>query len=439
MSGAREQDTPATSTSHSHGLTPTADSYTPPSSATVGASGLVESGQHSSQWQTAGLTRSSAALAPLQTRHLTTTGVQQPGLPGGARHSLLRTTSAERLMLGLTPLSQTDIAAAAGASSASTCHAGHEEPTSQIDGERRISLPSDSHITLDASPMSTDEHHHHAHHSFTSAHLATAMAPMQAHLSAPVSIHHRHVAMHMSDSCTALPAHLSAPTCTLDRILIDFLDERRRLATMGAPEVELIGPRYPDFNYLMLPPPLHKQYRAKDALSQLLTDIIVAFPDLSAQPLRVAIYYGLYLFVRWLICPTQAHFDRMIPFSRPTYTQLVMAHPVWVDLLPWPSMRDTVVRDHSRYPLDEVFVPLTGTVLIDWPYGDDAIFRNGPLEVPTSNEHLQNMPLLEIAPLFEEAMRDIKNWSIGPAFARVFPALVTSEVMVWDKPGAESS
>jgi len=50
---------------------------------------------------------------------------------------------------------------------------------------------------------------------------------------------------------------------------------------------------------------------------------------------------------------------------------------------------------------------------LNWPYeASDCL-----LSVPGSEE-------LSINPVFEQHLRDLNNWSLGPAFAKAFPILV---------------
>jgi Domain of unknown function (DUF3425) len=219
----------------------------------------------------------------------------------------------------------------------------------------------------------------------------------------------------------------------LDGILLDFLTERRRLAAHGTSELDLIGPPNPDYTFFMLPSSIRKQSRAHDALSQLLTDVILTFPDIRASPEKVATYYGMYLALRWMVDPKQVHFERMLPFIRPTAWQLATPHPVWIDNIPWPAMRDELVKDYNHYPFDEFFVPFTKTFSVNWPYADDAVFRNGPPPVPDPDRPPAPLRQLELTPLFETHIRDIRNWSVGPLFANTYPALAPPSVRIEEK------
>ena len=75
-------------------------------------------------------------------------------------------------------------------------------------------------------------------------------------------------------------------------------------------------------------------------------------------------------------------------------------------------MRDKLVQIHASVPFDEFFIPYTTTVSVNWPYDSREIL----LTTPGTDE-------LSINPSFEDHLRDLNNWSLGPAFARAHPTL----------------
>ena len=199
------------------------------------------------------------------------------------------------------------------------------------------------------------------------------------------------------------------PTCPLDALLLDFLADRQRLALCGESPQQLVGPPYPSVSSLLHP----SRSLTAHPLSKLFTDILAAFPDLSALPEQVAVLYVMFLIMRWQIRPTPEAYDRLPDWVTPRPAQLFTPHPAWVDHLPWPRMRDKMVQLHPRIPLDNFFIPYTTTLSLNWPHRDlDTL-----VSVPGSDE-------MSINPAFERHLRDLANWSLGPAFAKAFPMLV---------------
>ena len=300
--------------------------------------------------------------------------------------------------------------------------------------DRRISLPSDSHITLETSPASAGNDPHSASHSVHDPyHHATTYEPPADAYDASYDAYASH--SYPSVSFSAVPIHSDA-SCTLDGILLDFLAERRRLIAAGDSSPDVAGPLYPDFTYFMLPPATRRAQRAQHPLSQLLTDVILTFPDIHASPEKVATYLGMYRLLRWMVHPTAAHHAAVLPFARPTPAQLLTPHPVWHDMPPWPSLRDALVRaGPARYPFDEFFVPFTKTLSVNWRAGDAAMWRNPPPGANAARDGglvLEPGQVLEIAPAFEEHVRELRNWSLGSAYVKAFPGMAGKDVRIED-------
>lgn len=207
----------------------------------------------------------------------------------------------------------------------------------------------------------------------------------------------------------ANPVRNIGPTCPLDGLLLDFLAERQRRLAEGVPSSNLVGPAYPSVSSLLNP---ERSARAHP-LSKVFTDIISTFPDLSTLPEQIAVLYVMFLVMRWQISPTAENYDRLPEWVTPRASQLFTPHPAWIDHLPWPRMRDKMVYMYPNIPFDTWFIPYTTTLSLNWPYEPTDTL----IACPDSEE-------LSINPVFERHMRDLNNWSLGPAFAAAFPMLV---------------
>lgn len=207
----------------------------------------------------------------------------------------------------------------------------------------------------------------------------------------------------------AAPVRNIGPTCPLDGLLLDFLAERRQRAAEGVSSQKLVGPAYPSVSSLLNP----ERSIYSHPLSKFFTDILGTFPDLSALPEQVAVLYIMFLIMRWQIHPTQEAYDRLPDWVTPRPSQLFTPHPAWVDHIPWPRMRDKMVHLYPSIPLENFFVPYTTTLSLNWPYDPSDTLLSGP---DSSDE-------LSINPVFEKHLRDLGNWTLGPAFAKTFPML----------------
>ncbi|KAJ5798941.1 uncharacterized protein N7503_006446 [Penicillium pulvis] len=205
------------------------------------------------------------------------------------------------------------------------------------------------------------------------------------------------------------PIKNTAPTCTLDSILMDFLDNRQREAAQGIPRQKLAGPPYPSVSSLLNP----EKSANSHPVSKVFTDILRTFPDISSLPEQVAVLFTMFLLMRWQIYPTQENYDRLPEWLTPRPTQLFTPHPVWIDYIPWPRMRDRLATSHRDYPFENWFIPFTRGMSLNWPYeATDCLLSAGD-----SDELLIN-------PVFERHMRNLNNWTLGTLFAETYPGLV---------------
>jgi hypothetical protein len=206
----------------------------------------------------------------------------------------------------------------------------------------------------------------------------------------------------------AAPIQNLGATCPLDTILLDFLQSRQREAAQGIPRQKLAGPPYPSVSSLLNP----EKSVYSHPVSKVFTDILRTFPDISSLPEQVAVLYTMFLLMRWQIYPTQENYQRLPEWFTPRPTQLLQPHPVWMDYVPWPAMRDRIITSYQNYPFENWFIPFTRDISVNWPYeATDCLLSTGD-----SDE-------LVINPVFERHMRNLSNWSLGPSFAETYPAL----------------
>jgi hypothetical protein len=194
----------------------------------------------------------------------------------------------------------------------------------------------------------------------------------------------------------------------MDIILLDFLHTRQREVAEGVSKQRLVGPPYPSVSSLLNP--------AKSAfshpLSEVFSDIMSKFPDIDTVPERVAVVYVMFILMRWQIYSTQENYDRLPDWLRPGASQLTIPHPAWMDYLPWPRMRDRMISAPADYDFSNWLIPYTTELSVNWPYEASSAL----LSTNESGE-------LVINPVFEQHIRNLINWSLGPAFAKTHPGL----------------
>lgn len=152
--------------------------------------------------------------------------------------------------------------------------------------------------------------------------------------------------------------------------------------------------------------------QAVDSLSQTMADITTRFPHIDTIPNRVATIWVMFVVARWCLFPTQENYERMPEWMHPRSSQLLTAHPAWIDYLPWPLVRDRVIANQRDYHFDIWFIPYTVGLSVNWPYG--------PMDCLLSTSENEDAV---INPVFEKHIRKLDNWSLAPEFIETFPAL----------------
>jgi hypothetical protein len=216
-------------------------------------------------------------------------------------------------------------------------------------------------------------------------------------------------------------------TCPLDYLLGDFVEARRAQIASGVPLSQVIGPEKPSL--LCLTHPEAKRSSA-DCLTPLLLDILSKFPDIDRDPERLAVLYGMYYVTRWFLCPCQPCLDRCPSYCRPIPESREHPHAVWIDYLPWPTMRRKLVLARTpgtRINFTDFFVTFTYTMSVNWPYPQTSCLTTTPSSIPGEP------PVVELNPAFVEHLRRLENWSIGPEFASNFPELVDEHIRVIER------
>jgi hypothetical protein len=97
---------------------------------------------------------------------------------------------------------------------------------------------------------------------------------------------------------------------------------------------------------------------------------------------------------------------------RPTQLQRTVSHPAWVDLITWPEARDDLIKKMD-WGVYGTFRELTAaTVSVTWPYANSGAFTEGA-----------DGQSLRLSPLFEDHVRDLKNWAIDQEVADMYPCM----------------
>lgn len=117
--------------------------------------------------------------------------------------------------------------------------------------------------------------------------------------------------------------------------------------------------RYILFLSSMLKPFFQCYESSKDVIGSIVTEgtlwvVREAWPEVEGYWKMTASFYGFCQYELWRNFPCHATYDMLHPAYRPTPTQLRVLHSPVIDWLPWPDLRDLVIRFQDEIDVDIV-------------------------------------------------------------------------------------
>lgn len=117
--------------------------------------------------------------------------------------------------------------------------------------------------------------------------------------------------------------------------------------------------------------------------------------------------------------------------------QLRVKHQAWIDRIPWPSARVYLIK-HPEVTFDEFVRYYSSSFDVSWPYDDEFVLITPPPKSPTTDSAFNTWfapndrhrrvgappaetPILN--PVFEQHLRQLKNWNVSSTFTDRFPEL----------------
>lgn len=95
---------------------------------------------------------------------------------------------------------------------------------------------------------------------------------------------------------------------------------------------------------------------------------------------------------------------------RPRPTQKAIAHPLAIDVLPWPGLRERAVLDPSLISSDKFWSDVIYCFRFCWPHEEADAVKLDP-----------QSQLLGFTGTFQNSVRDIDKWKMDQAFFEAFP------------------
>ncbi|RAL04137.1 bZIP transcription factor [Aspergillus ibericus CBS 121593] len=131
------------------------------------------------------------------------------------------------------------------------------------------------------------------------------------------------------------------------------------------------------------------------------------------DPERLAFGWLSYHYVKWLFAPSPTTFALLPTFLHPVPEQHSIPHPACLDLIVWPEVRVTLIREWGTYAgaKEDLFGFLACCLKVRWPWGEAVLERDEGNELVMRGE-------------FRERFMVREGWGITREFVRWFPGVV---------------
>lgn len=146
------------------------------------------------------------------------------------------------------------------------------------------------------------------------------------------------------------------------------------------------------------------------------------FGNWTSKAQKIAMMYVCQLMMQYRASPTKENLDAVPPWFRPSRSQERIDHPLVIDFLIWPGLREHLVFEHNRYaPNAEFSHRFCEDLRFNWPYPDSDIFCFDP----TKNTYT-------FSRRFRQSACDLRNWTMDAKFFEAFREMVGDVPMSHD-------
>lgn len=152
------------------------------------------------------------------------------------------------------------------------------------------------------------------------------------------------------------------------------------------------------------------------------------FGKWTSRPQRLALMYICGCAMRWRANPTEENMAKVPPWFLPRPAQIRIEHPLVIDFLVWPGLRERLVFEYEKYQIGGEFsFCFVEFFHFYWPYPDEQVAR-----------YEQDSGLISgLSRLFREFVFDLKNFTMLPAFFESFPEM-RADIDMWVEPPTPS-
>lgn len=210
-----------------------------------------------------------------------------------------------------------------------------------------------------------------------------------------------------------IPPSNIPPTCMADQIIQNFINSGR--SGDGVPATSPGGHIAVFVDKPNLCALLDKDQRAEDILSNIVSDILLAYKEIATLPKQVAAFHGIATLLKWELLLDEHSWKQIPPYFRPIVEQVTTPHAAWIDRVPWPRVRRYFIQ-HPHITLDDFAGTYSTNFNINWPYEHSHVIIEMPPAEGGSRRVIAN-------PVFEEQLQNIRNWFVTDAFRVRFPEI----------------
>ncbi|KAF4980047.1 hypothetical protein FZEAL_3909 [Fusarium zealandicum] len=147
-----------------------------------------------------------------------------------------------------------------------------------------------------------------------------------------------------------------------------------------------------------------------NAVTYFLTSFLKGFKMASVETL-FGVYFFAYRLMRWRLHPDPMTLRDVPSWLLPTEVQNTYPHPVSIDYIPWPDLRDWLCSNQRMESRHSVKIYLE-SLRLKWPPGLSLMAFDSSGQV-------------SVSPEFETTVCDLSNWELGPPWLDAFPRLVS--------------
>jgi len=145
-----------------------------------------------------------------------------------------------------------------------------------------------------------------------------------------------------------------------------------------------------------------------NSVSLLVASILRTYRLKNVETLFGCYFFG-YRLLRWRLYPDEQIGHDTPAWLLPTEIQNTHPHPVCIDFLPWPGLRDYLCQ-HKYWDSRHCVKLYMESLCLTCPQGSSLVTLEGG-QVVMSKE-------------FEDIASDLANWSLGAPFSETFPQLM---------------